>query len=74
MCFILMYAHIHFVFSFNDFTKTVFMMRKDKEYLFTESTVCVTHGGGIIRKRQRAKQTVLVPGEGNRIALLWSRP
>lgn len=40
-CVFYMYAHVHFVLSFNDFTKTVFMMRKDKENLFTESTVCV---------------------------------
>lgn len=38
-----MYAQIHSVSSFNDdeFTKTVFIIRKDKEYLFTGSTVCV---------------------------------
>lgn len=38
---------------------------------------CLTHGGGIIRKRQRVKQTVFVPGEWNvgdtSIALLLSR-
>lgn len=39
----LTYAQIHSVSSFNDddFTKTVFIIRKDKEYLFTGSTVCV---------------------------------
>lgn len=31
------------VLSFNDFTKTVFITRKDKEYLFTGMTVCVCH-------------------------------
>lgn len=38
-----MYTQIHSVSSFNDddFTKTVFIIRKDKEYLFTGSTVCV---------------------------------
>lgn len=41
VCFILMYAHIHFVLSFNDnFTKTVFILWKDKEYLFT-GILCV---------------------------------
>lgn len=35
-------TQIHSVSSFNDeFTKTVFIIRKDKEYLFTGSTVCV---------------------------------
>lgn len=47
-----MYAQKHSVSSFNDddddeddndgdFTKTVFIIRKDKEYLFTGSTGCV---------------------------------
>lgn len=42
-CFVSMYAPIHSVSSFNDddFTKTVFIIREDKEYLFTGSTVCV---------------------------------
>lgn len=44
VCFVSMYAQIHSVSSFNedDFTKTVFIIRKDKEYLFTGSTVCVS--------------------------------
>lgn len=50
MCFVSTYAQKHSVSSFNDddeddndgdFTKTVFIIRKDKEYLFTGSTVCV---------------------------------
>lgn len=43
VCFVSMYAQIHSVSSFNDddFTKTVFIIREDKEYLFTGSTVCV---------------------------------
>ena len=51
--------------SFNDddFTKTVFIIRKDKEYLFTGSTVCVcsdTEEGRILNEAgQRAKQCLL---------------
>lgn len=53
VCFVFTCAGIHSVSSFidDDFTKTVFIIREDKEYLFTGSTVCVvvTHrktGGG----------------------------
>lgn len=43
VCFVLMCAQIRSVSSFNedDFTKTVFIIRKDKDYLFTGSTVFV---------------------------------
>ncbi len=42
VCFVSVYAQIHSVSSFNDddFTKTVFIIREDTEYLFTGSCVC----------------------------------
>jgi len=57
VCFVLVYAQMRHVSSFNDddFTKTVFIIRKDKEYLFTESAACVcsdTSEGGILEMRQ----------------------
>ena len=88
VCFVLMYAQIHSVSSFNDddFTKTVFIIREDKEYLFTGSTVCVcsdTQEGRIMGTRQgREPNRVSLlfvclqccNRKDNSIALLWSRP
>lgn len=62
MCFVSVYTKMHSVSSFIDdaFTKTVFIIRKDKEYLFTGSTASVCRKDNWNEAGPRAKLSVFV--------------